>query len=61
MNDEQFQKMHQVEVAKLAMLQGIYAVLQSMAIKQGASGGLNWKEVEKTLASASAVAAKLTP
>lgn len=55
MTDEQFEKMYVVEVAKLAALQGIMALLQGMAAKQGAPvGAQNWKSVAELLNHASA-------
>lgn len=59
MTDEQFQKAHAVEIAKLAALQGILTVLQSIAIKQGATpGGANWKHVADFLKQGAVEAAK---
>lgn len=59
MTDEQFNKMHAVELAKLATLQGIMNTLLAIAAKQGAQPVLyNWKDIEKMLASAAAIAAK---
>lgn len=59
MNDEQFQKMYAVELAKLAALQGIMSLVQAIAVKQGARAiGHNWNDVAAMLAHAEAVAAK---
>lgn len=50
MTDEQFSQMMAVEIAKLAMLQGIQRSLQGIALKQGATGmGHNWNDLAKTL------------
>ena len=62
MTDEQFQKMYAVELAKLAALQGIMTLVQSIAMKQGASGAsYNWKDISKMIASATAIAAETPP
>ena len=55
MTDEQFAKMHALELAKLAMLQGIHISLQNIAMQQKQAGSYNWKDIEKLLGSASAL------
>lgn len=59
MTDEQFQKYMQVQVAQLAILQGIYANVQVIASGTGKAAGHNWKEVENHMMNAQALIEKM--
>jgi len=53
MTDEQFEKMYAVELAKLAMLNGIMNSVHALARKHSDGAVLyNWKDLSKLLASA---------
>lgn len=59
MTDEQFNKMYEVELAKLGTMQGIVRVLQNIATKYGANHTPHdWKEVETAVAMAKTTHAK---
>lgn len=59
MTDEQFKKYMQVQMAQLAMLQGIYANIQVLATGTGKAAGHNWKEVASHLENAKTLIEKM--
>jgi hypothetical protein len=59
MTEEQFRKFMAVQVAQLAVFQGIYANVATIAASSGKATGYHWGEVESLLKNAEAIAAKL--
>lgn|GEM_PF-5581744 len=59
MTDEQFEKFLSVQIAQLAMLQGIYNNVQTVAMSSGKASGHNWKDIDDLLKNAIAVAKKM--
>jgi len=49
MTDEQFEKFMAVQVAQLAMFQGIYRTVQAIATDSKRPATLNWKDLAKDL------------
>jgi len=59
MTEEQFEKLMAIQVAQLAMFQGIYSNLTVIAASGGKATAHNWGEVETLLKTATAQVRKL--
>lgn len=52
MTEDQFEKFLAVQIAQLAMLQGIYNSVQVAASATGKAAGHNWKDIENHIKNA---------
>jgi len=59
MTEEQFEKLMAIQVAQLAMFQGIYSNLTVIAATSGKAAAYHWDEVETLLKNATAQVHKL--